>query len=255
MPDSELIGLPWSCSGQCRQSKLANDIALFVAEIEPIQKAAARKKRRLASELSSLQINSRDFDDAPSSSRRVSTRGGRSASSFDYSFREFDRAISDAIRKSERKSADAESSEEEPRQLSSRTLSREERMALRNRRFDDEKFKIEESTDVPGEVKIHDTQVGSFPTPITDSKAYFEAQETYQERQYSGNVVEEINEESSATECPQIPLQHTSMSIERDVNETAILRLDSSASETLSDRINDTNQLHENINQHFSALK
>jgi len=137
LPAEELIGIPWCCSNACHQLALASILQGFVAEIEPLQKAAARKKRRLASEMSSLQITARDYGE--SSSRRVSTRGGRVTSGHDYSFRDYDRAISDAIRKSERKSADAYSSEEEiaSHREVSRNLSREERMAMRNKRFEE----------------------------------------------------------------------------------------------------------------------
>jgi hypothetical protein len=103
----------------------------FVEEIEPLQKAATRKRRRLAGELHALQIGSGNFEVDPSS-RRASR--ARATGTVDYSFRDYDKFISHAIRKSEKKS-DLTSSEEEGRSRRpvSRVMTREERMALRAR--------------------------------------------------------------------------------------------------------------------------
>lgn len=131
LPESELDGLPWVCSSSCRQSHLSRMLQSFVEEIEPLQKAATRKRRRLAGELHALQIGSGNFEVDPSS-RRASR--ARATGTVDYSFRDYDKFISHAIRKSEKKS-DLTSSEEEGRSRRpvSRVMTREERMALRAR--------------------------------------------------------------------------------------------------------------------------
>jgi len=138
MPSEEFNGLHWCCSSDCKQFALAHHLRDFANEIEPQQKAAARKKRRIASELSSLQISAKDYG-VSESRRRTSTttRGGRVLGSVDYSFRDYDRAISDAIRKCERKTASEPYSSEEDTAAkeSSRSLSRDERMAMRNQRL------------------------------------------------------------------------------------------------------------------------
>ena len=152
LPSKEIDGLSWCCSSDCKQVALANYLRDFANEIEPQQKAAARKKRRIASELSSLQISAKDYG-VSETRRRASTttRGGRISSSVDYSFRDYDRAISDAIRKSERKSASEPYSSEEDVSYKqpSRSLSRDERMALRNQRFvEHEPRAMEQTIDV-----------------------------------------------------------------------------------------------------------
>jgi hypothetical protein len=76
MPSSEFIGLPWCCTPACRQLALSNYLRDFANEIEPQQKAAARKKRRLASELSSLQISAKDYGTTESRRRSTTTRRG-----------------------------------------------------------------------------------------------------------------------------------------------------------------------------------
>lgn len=129
LPAAELSGYPWCCSGDCKQFCLAEALHRFVEDIEPQQKAAMRKRRRLNGELNALHINAPNFE-VDSSSRR-STRG-RSTGTVDYSFRDYDKLMSDAIRKSERKLEYASSEEEAVPQA--RPMSREERMALRDRR-------------------------------------------------------------------------------------------------------------------------
>lgn len=137
LPSDELNGLPWTCSRFCRQSHLAQYLLNFVEDLEPLQKAAQRKRRRLAGELHALQMGSGSLDQDPSSRRhsRVRTKG-----TVDYSFRDYDKSISHAIRRSERK-PDYTSSEEEPRSRPlTRILSRDERMALRLKHTAQEPF-------------------------------------------------------------------------------------------------------------------
>lgn len=130
MPASELNGLQWVCSAECRQVHLSNFLAAFVADIEPQQKAAMRKRRRLAGEIHALQINSQDYQ---AEGLRRSSRERRVVSQPDYSFRDYEKSMSQAIRRSERKSDYASSEEEAMYVPSPRPLTREERMALRKR--------------------------------------------------------------------------------------------------------------------------
>lgn len=130
LPANELTGLPWCCSDDCRQLRLAISLQEFVDEVEPLQKAAMRKRRRLQTEIRSLQMSDGKAD-IDTGSRRTSR--GRNTSGFDYSFRDYDRLMTEAIRKSERKT-DAYSSEEDIPRATTANLSREERMALRERR-------------------------------------------------------------------------------------------------------------------------
>ena len=113
--------IAWACSDACKDLSLANRLGSFIAVIEPLQKAAMRKRRRMAHEISNLGGGTSSVE----GSKRVS-RSGRVSGTVDYSFREFDEAISSAIRKSERNDIQLVF-QPEP----SRTLSREERMALR----------------------------------------------------------------------------------------------------------------------------
>ena len=133
LPSAELNGIPWSCSSACRQSYLANTIQMFVDEIEPQQKAAMRKRRRLAGEIHSLQIHSNDFK---TDNSRRSTRGGRATGAVDYSFRDYDKFISHAIKRSERRADYASSEEETYIEPVAKVMSREERMALREKKFE-----------------------------------------------------------------------------------------------------------------------
>ena len=133
LPAAELTNLPWNCSPSCHQLKLANLLQTFVDDIEPQQKAAMRKRRRLQGEISSLRVQDGDVN-LDSSSRRTSR--GRSATGVDYSFRDYDRLMNEAIRKSER-GAEISASEEEIVRHNSRVLSREERMALREQKLHD----------------------------------------------------------------------------------------------------------------------
>lgn len=131
MPASELDGLQWVCSADCRQVHLSNFLAAFVAEIEPQQKAVMRKRRRLAGEIHALQINSKDYQ---TETLRRSSRERRAVIQPDYSFRDYEKSMSQAIRRSERKSDYASSQEEAIHVPSSRPLTREERMALREKK-------------------------------------------------------------------------------------------------------------------------
>ena len=181
VPSSELNGLPWCCTRECKQLALSNFLRDFANEIEPQQKAAARKKRRIASELSSLQISAKDYGTTDTRRRSTTTtRGGRQSSSVDYSFRDYDKAISDAIRKSERKSmSETYSSEEDTAyKQASRSLSRDERMALRNQRLpvldnpvlveNEEMMNSIDYTDPPLSEQLHDLSASQTASPDYD---------------------------------------------------------------------------------------
>ena len=118
-------------------------------EVEPLQKAAMRKKRRLQSEIKSLQFSD-GLAEVSGSSRRLSR--GRTSTGVDYSFRDYDRFMNAAIRKSEQKT-DFDSSEEDIPKPSTTNLSREERMALRERRQQD--FSV--TSHVPHEPSIDES--------------------------------------------------------------------------------------------------
>jgi hypothetical protein len=130
LPARELTGCLWACSPDCHQMGLANALQTFVEEVEPLQKAEMRKRRRLQGELNSLRISSSGVE-GDSSSRR--TTRGRPTSSVDYSFRDYDRLMKDAIKKSER-GMYYTSSEEEAPEVQRRPMSRDQRMALRESR-------------------------------------------------------------------------------------------------------------------------
>jgi hypothetical protein len=130
LPSNELNGLPWNCSVECYQLHLSKVLHEFVEEIEPMQKAAMRKRRRLQGELRSLQILEPN-PELDRSTRRTSR--GRATTGVDYSFKAYDRMVNDAIRKSERGDYVSSSEEEIPRP-NTRQLSREERMELREKR-------------------------------------------------------------------------------------------------------------------------
>jgi hypothetical protein len=126
LPPDQLVGIEWCCGDSCYQVNLASLIQAFVDEVEPLQKAAMRKRRRLQTEVRSLNISGLD-----TGSGRGSRARGRT--DIDYSFRNYDKLMQEAIRKSER-GEDVSSSEEEPSRLGPRNLSREQRMAERERR-------------------------------------------------------------------------------------------------------------------------
>jgi hypothetical protein len=141
VPALELQGFSWTCSKACAGMCLVTKLTSLVDEVEPLQRAAMRKRRRLAAEINSLQISTRDTQ--VSESTRTSKRGRviTSNSSVDYSFRDYDKAITDAIRKSERRSDNSLSDEETPHtreQLVYRPVSRDERMARRSRSVESE---------------------------------------------------------------------------------------------------------------------
>ncbi len=137
IPANELLGFPWTCSGDCRESCALRKLSDLLDQIEPLQRAAMRKRRRLAAEIHSLEISSKDFTNTENV--RTSRRGRHiQGQSVDYSFRDYDKAISDAIRKSERKSEHSVSDEEyiHYKEPSHRPMSRDERMALRSARIE-----------------------------------------------------------------------------------------------------------------------
>lgn len=113
-----------TCSVECSDLALCNRILAYIEEIEPLQKAAMRKRRRMNHELSNLGLTTQV------SGTRVSSRG-RVSGNVDYSFREFDEAITHAIRKSEKKSNEYIPEYEKQDLVSTKTLTRDERMALR----------------------------------------------------------------------------------------------------------------------------
>jgi hypothetical protein len=156
MPPSELSGLPWSCSPTCRELHLIEYLDAFIKEIEPLQKAVMRKRRRLAGEISSLQISTKGFESERR--ERTSTRERRSSGHIDYSFKDFDRSISEAIKRSERRES-AESDEELSPQV--RPVSREERMALRHQRFNG----VESTHPNPHETNFEENEISP---PVED---------------------------------------------------------------------------------------
>ena len=133
VPDLEVYDKFWACSPACRDLSLILNFERFIEEIEPLQKAAMRKRRRLASEISALQVHSK-FEQATGDSRRSSR--GRVSGVVDYSFRDYDQAISNAIRKSEKKSDYYSEEDSLYVQPATRQLSREDRMLMREKRQD-----------------------------------------------------------------------------------------------------------------------
>ena len=159
LPSDQLNGLQWACSNSCYQSHLATSLQTFVAEIEPLQKAEMRKRRRLQGELNSLRISGAGFEDSTADRR---TTRGRSVSGVDYSFRDYDRLMREAIRKSEKKS-DYTSSEEEAPLQRPRNMTREERMAMRERR----------QGEIPSYMPNYDQNESSSDGPSSETN-YFE---------------------------------------------------------------------------------